>query len=213
MFHFLRNRYVQIGTALLLAQLVAYYGLAQSEVTPYAIPLKEFPRQLGVYALAGDAPIDEASLGVLAPDDHVSRTYQAAGSQIPVNLFIAYFRSQRHGFAPHSPKNCLPGAGWKQISASVQPLAIANATPIDVNHYVVEKDGRRMFVLYWFQQAEDSFHDELTAQFSVLPRLLLHQRTDTALARVIVPGDGATAVKEASAFAQELYPAMRRQFP
>lgn len=212
MFAFLKSRYVQIATVLLVAQLVAYFGFAHTEAVPFAIPLKEFPSQLGAYAATDELPVDQTALGVLAPDDHLSRSYLVPGSTTPVNLFIAYFRSQRHGFAPHSPKNCLPGAGWKQVSAAVKPLAVPGAAPIDVNHYVVEKDGARMLVLYWFQQGPDSYYDEITAQLQVLPRLLFHQRTDTAMARVIVP-DGPKAVNEATEFAQLLYPALRKQIP
>jgi EpsI family protein len=32
---------------------------------------------------------------------------------IPVNLYIAYYNSQRKGEAVHSPRSCLPGGGWQ----------------------------------------------------------------------------------------------------
>ena len=212
MFSFLQSRYVQAATLLLVAQAIAYFGFAQTERTPFVRPLKEFPAQLDAYRSTGDVPVDEISLGALAPDDYLSRSYQTSATALPVNLFIAYFRSQRHGFAPHSPKNCLPGSGWKQISATIVPLTLPGGGSIEVNHYVVEREGSQVLVLYWFQQGEDSFYDEIAAQLHVLPRLLFHQRTDTALARVIVPA-GPVAVQEATAFARLLYPALRQQIP
>jgi len=30
----------------------------------------------------------------------------------PVNLYVAYYSSQRNGYSPHSPLVCIPGGGW-----------------------------------------------------------------------------------------------------
>ena len=52
-------------------------------------------------------------LDVLRADDTLNRIYRlrAASSY----LFIAYFKTQRYGQSPHSPKNCLPGSGWEPV--------------------------------------------------------------------------------------------------
>ena len=47
---------------------------------------------------------------LLKADDTLSREYD--GPQGLVDLWVAFFRSQRAGVSPHSPKVCLPGAGW-----------------------------------------------------------------------------------------------------
>ena len=45
---------------------------------------------------------------VLRADEYITRDYAAPTDQA-ANLFVAYFKSQRSGQTPHSPKNCLPG--------------------------------------------------------------------------------------------------------
>ena len=53
-------------------------------------------------------------------------------------LFVAAFRSQRNGKSPHSPKNCLPGSGWTQLSSDLYPIDVGNPQPIVVNRYIVQ---------------------------------------------------------------------------
>src|ERR1700692_1135173 len=68
---------------------------------------------------------------VLAADNYVFRTYRDDATGADADLFIAYYRSQRSGDALHSPKNCLPGAGWEPVSAEiiqVPSLAVAGSS-------------------------------------------------------------------------------------
>ncbi len=59
-----------------------------------------------------DIPISQDVRDILGPGDFLLRDYQDPANGAEVDLFIAYFPSQRSGDAIHSPKNCLPGAGW-----------------------------------------------------------------------------------------------------
>ena len=52
---------------------------------------------------------------MLRADDALNRTYVSQDQA--ATLFVAYFGSQRAGVNPHSPKNCLPGAGWLPLTA------------------------------------------------------------------------------------------------
>ncbi len=82
----------------------------RNEVFPSRLPLKSFPLQLDTWT-GTDVPIEKEVLDVLGPGDFLLRIYQEQAKQEPyVDLFIAYFRSQRAGDTIHSPKNCLPGA-------------------------------------------------------------------------------------------------------
>jgi hypothetical protein len=68
--------------------------------------------------------IEQEVLDVLKADDILNRVYCSAASpdcaqtgRGSANLFVAGFRTQRTGKAPHSPKNCLPGSGWVPLSS------------------------------------------------------------------------------------------------
>ena len=84
---------------------------ARSEVFPPHLALNQFPTQLNGWS-GSDVPIDRETLEVLGPGEFLLRIYQNPQKTQYADLFIAYFRSQRTGQKPHSPKNCLPGAGW-----------------------------------------------------------------------------------------------------
>ena len=84
----------------------------RNEVFAKPLPLKSFPEQLGTWT-GTDTPIDKETLDILGPGDFLFREYSPqVDSEPAVNLYIAYFPTQRAGDTIHSPKNCLPGAGW-----------------------------------------------------------------------------------------------------
>src|SRR5690242_12917479 len=101
-------------TFALAAQAAAYYAVAsRSEVALTVAPLAEFPRTIAGWAAARDFEIEKEVQDVLRADDILSRVYVDPGQSVGASLFIAFFRTQRFGQSPHSPKNCLPGAGWE----------------------------------------------------------------------------------------------------
>jgi EpsI family protein len=135
---------------------------------------------------------------------------------VPVNLFVAYFRSQRTGQTPHSPKNCLPGAGWVPSVAEETSIPIEGRAPIEVNRYVISKGDVKSIVLYWYQSRDRVVASEYTAKVYVVADAIRYNRTDTALVRVVVPviGNNEAAANEAAVkFVQTLFNPLRKHFP
>src|SRR5262249_3327462 len=94
------------------------------------------PDHLSAPAL-GDIPMDKEVLDVLGPGEFLLRMYQPAnGAEQPVDLFIAYFPSQRTGDTIHSPKHCLPGAGWLPVESAHVTLSLPGHAPFPANRYV-----------------------------------------------------------------------------
>lgn len=204
-------------TGILACQALVYYGFAQHEVIPETPPWNDFPQQIGNWSLARETPPDEASLALLQPDDYLSRDYVPAGKSSEATLFVAYFKTQRTGHAPHSPKNCLPGAGWEPVSSSVIPIPVPRSgVIIDANQYIVRQGGVEMAVFYWYQTARRTIANEYMAQIYAVPELLIHGRTDVALVRVTTPiSDGSLehAKNLAFDFIRGLFPAVRSHIP
>ncbi len=86
----------------------------ERENVPQRETFDHFPEQIGDWKIYNTQTLDQRVLGLLAPDDYISRTY-VTPEGAPVYLFIAYYFSQRSGKTLHSPQNCLPGAGWEII--------------------------------------------------------------------------------------------------
>ena len=211
--HFLKSRTAIIASALLLLQALVYYGVARAEVIPNEAPWNTFPQQIGAWH-GQDAPIDQDSIQRLHPDDYLNRVYSLNQPGGVLSLFVAYFKTQRDGRAPHSPQNCLPGAGWESVSNVVRPLSAADWNgPIPINEYIVQKGNEKLVVHYWFQQDHRVFASEFRAQFFALPEMLAHGRTDIALIRIITPVTRSldTAKESGMSFAAEVFPFVRER--
>jgi len=208
----------RILLVLLLLQAVAYYAVAsRSETIPAIAPLAGFPRISGGWVMAQDFPMDPQVESVLKADDTVNRLYTNPASTVGADLFIAFFKTQRYGQAPHSPKNCLPGAGWQANEDRALAVPVAGrATPIVVNEYVIARGDEESVVLYWYQSHNRVIARELQAKFWLVADAIRYHRSDTALVRIIVPvvnGARRQAEDTAVAFAQAVYPDIVRQLP
>jgi EpsI family protein len=205
-----------ILAAILTCQAVFYYRFSSKEVIPNYQPWSEFPSHVGQWSQTTELTEDAASLAKLQPDDYIDRNYVAKDGR-QVNFFVAYFKTQRTGHAPHSPEACLPGAGWQAVSKNVIPVSVPSAnTTIDANQYIVRLEGAQMAVFYWYQTARHTVADQYKYQLYAVPELLFHGRTDVALVRVITPMQGdnlASAKTVALDFIQSAFGSVKKHFP
>jgi EpsI family protein len=214
---FLRSRYAQAATVVLLLQAGALYAVAtRPELAVPIVPLSLFPGTIGGWTMVEDAPLDPDTREVLKADDVINRVYVNAARQ-GVNLFVAYFKTQRYGQSPHSPKNCLPGSGWEEVYSGRQTISVAGwDQPITVNRYAIERGGEKSVTLYWYQGHHRVIASEFAAKFWLVTDAVRYRRSDTALVRVIVPvreGDLATATNTGVGFIQTVFPVLLRQMP
>ena len=104
---FLNNRNYLAVTLLLVLQIGLLYTFSKDEVNFQITPLSTLPQQLGSWRMVRETQIETEVEAVLKADDTLSRVYLNDGSNVSGSLFIAFFKTQRAGVAPHSPKVCL----------------------------------------------------------------------------------------------------------
>lgn len=212
---FLKSGAAKALTLILVGQAVALYSFSKPEVVPSTRALAEFPEKFGSWVKLRDGVVEPEVRDALQADDLLTREYQ--NSRVPVGFFVAAFRSQRNGKAPHSPKNCLPGNGFvQQEEGRIQIPVDGQAAPLDVNRYVVVKGDYKTLVLYWYQSRDRAVADEYHAKFYVIADALRYNRTDTALVRVVVPllkGMEAEADAAGLDFIRSMYPNLRNFLP
>lgn len=211
---FFRSPAVLAATVLLLVQAALLYSAIRPEVIAPGRPLSQVPKTLGSWQFAQEGVIDQETLDVLKADDILNRVY-TQGSR-GAYLFVAAFRSQRNGKAPHSPKNCLPGSGWTPLNSGEIVVDTGTRGPITVNRYVVAHGDERSLVLYWYQSRDRVVASEYKAKFWVMADAVRLNRTDTALVRVVVPivnRDEDTAVQTATDFVKAFYATLRQYLP
>jgi EpsI family protein len=216
--NFLNNRYARILTLLLLLEGAVFYAVAfRSENVARVGPLSAFPAQFGGWRMAQDVKIEPEIQEILQADDILNRSYLSPAGNTGVYLFIAYFKTQRSGQAPHSPKNCLPGSGWEPIESG--PIAIdvpGRGQPIRSNRYVVAHGEEKSVVLYWYQSHNRIIASEFAAKFWLVVDSIKYRRSDSSLVKVVVPvrnGDTDAATRIAVDFVQTIFPDLTRQLP
>lgn len=215
-FAFLKSWPARVVTILLLAQAGVMYSSIRPEMVPPGRPLAQFPISIGTWQLRQEGYVDQETQAVLQADDLLTRMYADTAAPRAADLYIAAFRSQRNGKAPHSPKNCLPGAGWTPLEQNEIQVDVGAPKPISVNRYVIAHGDARSVVLYWYQSRDRSVASEYTAKFWVVADAIRYNRTDTALIRVIVPivnQDTQAADRTAADFVKAVFGTIRQFLP
>lgn len=214
---FLRHPAAILLSLLLVGQACAYYLLPKSERAPAAPSMQGFPTLLGSWKMAADHPLEDAVLKVLRADDTLNRVYASPTSPVALNLYMAYFRSQKTGVAPHSPKNCLPGSGWAPLSSEIISVPVqGRPSPVEVNRFIVARGTEKTLVLYWYQTAHRAIASEYEAKIWLVLDSLRYRRSDTAIVRVVAPlpeGREAEIGRITADFISSAMPAISAQIP
>jgi len=205
-----------VAALLLLGTAILLQARARSEIYPPRLPLKQFPEQLGGWS-GTDVAIEKDVLEVLGPGDFLVRIYQSQEKTPYIDLFIAYFRSQRAGDTIHSPQHCLPGAGWAPIENKRTMLTMPGHEPFPANRYLIAKEDSRQLVLYWFWAHDRGVASEYWAKFYLVADAIKMNRSDGALVRIttpMYPGETADAAQQRILpFASDVMPLLNSYIP
>jgi EpsI family protein len=195
---------ILILTVFLAGQAWAYHSFARSEKVAAARPLIGMPDQLASWTKYQEGFVDAETQAVLKADDTLNRQYVNTKLGVSANLFVAAFRSQRHGALPHSPKNCLPGGGWTPLINDHIFVSLPNRPqPIEVNRYLIQRADAKSLVLYWYQSRDRAVASEYKAKLYTMVDAVKDNRTDTALVRVIISLNSNSNNEEAQAAAED----------
>ncbi len=192
---------------------------AREEITTPRQAFLDFPLTIGSWNGISSS-LDQQFIDVLRFDDYILADYtQPAQTHSPINLYVAYYKSQRSGQSIHSPKSCIPGGGWLITSSNTIPLETTKqlAEPLLVNEVMIQKDDSRQLVLYWFQQRHRIQTNEYLVKLFLMWDSLIQGRSDGALIRLttsIPPNeDPEIARKRLVEFAQLIQPTLAPYIP
>jgi EpsI family protein len=205
-----------IAAILLGAMAVVLQARNGSEIIPPRAPLASFPQTLDGWG-STDAPLTQEVRDVLGPGDFLLRDYRDPASSAGVALFIAYFPSQRAGDTIHSPKNCLPGAGWTPVKADRVTIDVPGHARFEANRYLIAKADERQLVLYWYWAHDRAVASEYTAKLYLVADSIRMRRTDGSLVRIstpLAPGQSVeSAEKDLVAWAGKIVPLLNTYVP
>jgi EpsI family protein len=208
----LRNR-LWVSIALLAGAALFLHAANRPLKVPARHSLKELPLSLGKWR-GTEVPLTDYILAAAGVNDYVNRVYTAPqGGEI--DLYVGYYNSQRSGELIHSPKNCLPGAGWEWLRTGRLNVQVPNSPPIRVNDFRIAKGLQQDLVLYWYQGRGRAVADEIQSRLWMISDAITRRRTDGSLVRIIVPIQNSedNARAQAVSFLQALWPSLSESIP
>ncbi len=185
-----RKRWVPAG--LMMAGVLLVRTAGQQQRIKLETPLSSVPTMLGGYE-SRDVAISEGERQVAGMDNYLARIYEAGPKNF--SLYIGYYESQTQGRTIHSPKNCLPGAGWEPVTAE-RRLIVTDSGSVPVNRYLIANKGAQAIVYYWYQGRGRVSANEYLVKWELIRDASIRRRTDEALVRVVVPVDGSVAAAD-----------------
>jgi exosortase D (VPLPA-CTERM-specific) len=188
---------------------------------PEVIPVREsfmtFGNAVGGWTGQRRA-LEQAYLDQLMLDDYYLADF-VRDSGAPINFYVAWYDSQRAGRSAHSPRSCLPGAGWEIRNLTQQVLAGVQVAghALQVNRVLIRLGTQQQLVYYWFQQRGRVITNEYAAKWYLFWDELTRSRSDGALVRLVMavpPGASeADADAQLSAFAAAAVAALPPYLP
>jgi EpsI family protein len=214
-FNILHSKFVIVVFVLLAAGALNYY-FSQPDISLPRKSLAEFPTSLGDWKAVSDQKMDKQSLAILKVDDYFMRSYRNSKGEV-IGLYIGYFKAQNETKGIHSPRQCLPGAGWTPLNTAVYQMAVPGHKPeaAPVNKYVMGKGLERQLYLFWYHGRGRIYASEYWNKIYLIWDGLARKRTDGALVRVNHPITGNTeeALKTQSEFIQLFLPLLKEYIP
>jgi len=214
---FLASKHAKVLSLLLLAEIAGFWLMPRDEAIPLGRPFQEFPTTLAGWRMVSEQEIETEVQALLKADETMNRVYLDPSGQRPVSLFVAFFKSQRAGVSPHSPRVCLPGSGWVIAQAGTMLLNIPGRPgPIRVNRHLISRDTDRSLVLYWYQTSRRVIANEYVAKLYLMLDSIRYRRSDTSMVRVVVPlagGSEQAAEQMAVRFVQDFFVPLSQFLP
>jgi EpsI family protein len=173
----------------------------------------EFPQKVQSWQMSGRSEFSANILSVLKATDYLYRHYKN-GEGKTVSLYVGYHGGGKDSGGIHSPKNCLPGGGWYEVSTSRGVLEIPGGR-INLVKAVYQKGESKDLFLYWFQVRDHSISDEYSLKLAEILNSVLYRRRDASFIRVSVPVDADLdqAVARGEQFIRDFEPFFREFLP
>ena len=200
------------SSLMLLTAAYLHFGIKNKDVLPLK-PLSSFPTQIGEWK-GTVSHFDKKIYDILGVDDSFLCNYKNKNNQT-LQLYIGFYRSQREGDLIHSPKNCMPGAGWTIVDSTIIDIDVPGRGPKKVIKLVLTKGKERQIMLYWFQSRGRIISSEYLQKIYLVIDSILKHRTDGSFVRLISPiyKDDRKTFLYLKDFAKRLVPILDKYLP
>ncbi len=172
---------------------LAFIGLGKvittdSLIVPDRERFVSLPSQFPTDWRSNVLPIDPEIAEVLGADDSIIFNLTNPEAEF-YNIYIAYLDRQRDGRSWHSPRQCIPGGGWKILSREILPATTADGQSYFYNRMLIENKAlqSQQLVYYWYDQRGRRVANEFVMKFWLIFDAVFKKRSDGAMVRVMTP--------------------------
>jgi len=193
-------RYLGPMMCLLIAWMLLGWMDHQRKGAEAHLPSFDLPRTIGEWT-SNELPLEPEVASMLAADKMIYRSYRHPDGR-SIEVFWIGYGHQQEGKTMHSPRNCLPSAGW-----DIRQKAVVAIAPGIRGRYLLLTYGEyRMETLYWFQAGDEIVWDEFENKWKTLWNSFRYGRSDGAMISLsaISPIGGPTMQADMIAFASML---------
>ncbi len=160
-------------------------GMREQYVMPPVLPMATITRSLSGHT-GTDVTVAEEERRVAGMSDYMLRTFGPDSAPL-FTTYVGYYDRQVQGKTIHSPKNCLPGAGWEVLSSEAVPVPGRTGSAEKINRVLLANKSARALVYYWYQGRGRIESNEYRVKWDLLRDAALRGRTEEALVRIVVP--------------------------
>ena len=178
------NAKAYVPAAILVVGCGFILNMRSQSAVPLVAPLSTIAPEFAGYQ-AKDIHMSEEERRVLGNTDYVMHAFMR-DTTVAFTTLVSYYDRQTQGKTIHSPKNCLPGAGWEVLGASYTMLPVDGQT-YQVNRYELKNGPAGAVVYYWYQGRGRVVANEYTVKWNLLHDAAVAGHTEEALVRVFVP--------------------------
>ena len=179
-----------VPAVLLGAGVLLISGLRDQQRVPPRAPMARVAVAAPGYQVK-EVIVPEAERKIAGMSDYTMRFFQRDSTDPGFSVYVGYYDYQVQGKTIHSPKNCLPGAGWEPVQSGTRWLAMPGVMPgvdsVPVNRYYLAKEGAKALVYYWYQGRGRVEANEYKVKWNLLRDAGVFGRTEEALVRIVVP--------------------------
>lgn len=204
---------VFVAVLIMFGAVGLYINLHHDLQVPIKKSFDQFPAVVSSWRMVGESYLSANVQKVLKASDILSRQYVNSDGK-KVSLYIGYHGGGKGSGGIHSPKHCLPGSGWYEVSTG-KTVMVLDGKSINLVRSVYQKGSDKEVFIYWFQARSKTINDEYSLKLAEITNSLLYRRRDTAFIRISVPfeTDQQTAVAIGEHFLKDMFPVIQGFLP
>ncbi|GFO57759.1 EpsI family protein [Geomonas silvestris] len=206
-----RAKFLALYALFIVAAL--YLNLHRDTGVPMKRPFEQFPSSVSRWRMQGENVLSADVQAVLKASDVLLRQYVGAGGD-RVTFYIGYHDGGKEAGEIHSPKHCLPGSGWFEVSSRRTRVEVPGGA-LNLVRAVYQKGESKELFLYWYQVRGQSISEEYSLKLAEIANSVLYGRRDAAFIRISVPFGGSEERAQATGerFVADFYPVIREFLP